>query len=346
VDLEAGRPVDLVVDYARLETGLAGVRVGFRTVDDDALLGRALEAASSADAALVFVGTTAEWETEGHDRSAFELPGRQDELIRKVAAANPRTVVVVNAGAPVDLSWAEEVSAVLQCWFGGQEMSAAVTDVLLGVAEPGGRLPTSIPKELRHNPAHDNFPGENGELRYGEGLFMGYRGYEHRGISPRFAFGHGLSYTTLEFGEPTMSRPTFSPGERLTVSLPVINTGPRAGSEVVQCYVEPVSPRLARPLKELRAFTKVRLEPGESVVAELTLDDRSFAYWDPGQTDWDEIRARGFDMFGGSNSPERRLAGWQLDPGEYRIHVGRSSADIAFTCPLQVLGNETPRVPD
>src|SRR5581483_2940277 len=140
--------------------------------------------------AVVFAGTTSESESEGHDRTAFALPGRQEELIARVAAANPRTVVVVNAGAPVAMGWADQVAAVVQCWFGGQEMDHAVADVLLGRVEPGGRLPMTVPERLEHNPSHDNFPGENGEVRYGEGLFMGYRGYDHRCIQPRFAFGH------------------------------------------------------------------------------------------------------------------------------------------------------------
>ena len=143
----------------------------------DALLERAVAAASQADVAIVCIGTTGETESEGHDRKDLELPGRQDELIRRVAAANGRTVVVVNAGAPVAMSWADDVASVLQCWFGGQEMGGALADVLVGASEPGGRLPTTIPFRLEHSPSHANFPGENGELRYGEGVFMGYRGY-------------------------------------------------------------------------------------------------------------------------------------------------------------------------
>ena len=153
------------------------------------------------------------------------MPGRQDELIRRVAAVNNRTLVVVNAGSPVAMEWASDVAAVLQCWFGGQEMGAALTDVLVGATEPGGRLPITIPMRVEHSPSHANFPGENGELRYGEGLFMGYRGFEHSAIVPRFSFGHGLSYTTFQIGEPTLSADSYRPGETLTVSVPVTNTG-------------------------------------------------------------------------------------------------------------------------
>ncbi len=336
VELERGKSVELVVEYACVGTGLAGYRVGFRTKDADGLLDRAVAAAAAADVAVVFVGTSEEWETEGRDRTFFALPGRQDELVRNVAAANQRTVVVVNAGAPVDLSWADDVAAVLQCWFGGQEMGAAVGDVLVGDAEPGGRLPTSIPMRLEHNPSYDNFPGENGELRYGEGVFMGYRGYERRAIEPRFAFGHGLGYTTFRLGPPSLSSDTFRPGQSLTVSVTVTNTGDRAGSEVVQCYVAPRSPRLARPPKELKAFAKVRLEPGESTTVELSLDDRSFAYWDPGQAGWDEISSRASGLFARGSRQERRAPGWQVDPGRYDILVGRSSVEIVGSATVEV----------
>jgi beta-glucosidase len=328
VEFVAGQPVEVVVEYARIEATLAGVRVGFRTVDTDALLARAVKIAAGADVAVLFVGTTHEWETEGRDRTTLALPGRQDDLVRRVVAVNPRTVVVVNAGAPLELAWADDAAAVLQCWFGGEEMAAAVADILIGGSEPGGRLPTTIPLRLEHSPSHDNFPGENGELRYGEGLFMGYRGFEHRCISPRYPFGHGLGYTRFELGEPRLSAGTFTPGGTLTVSVEVRNVGDRAGSEVVQCYVAPEAPRLPRPPKELKAFARVHLEPGASTVIELRLDDRSFAYWDPGQPDWDQVAARFTQISPQIAAHDRRRPGWQVDPGGYGVLVGRSSADI------------------
>jgi len=340
VTVTRGVPLQMVVEYASSDSSLAGFRVGFRTVDRDALLERAVAAAAGADVAVVFVGSTAEWETEGRDRPGFELPGRQPELIRRVAAVNGHTVVVVNAGAPVDLSWSDDVAAVLQCWFGGQEMASGLAGVLSGELEPGGRLPTSIPRCLEHSPSYDNFPGENGELRYGEGLFMGYRGYDHRRILPRFPFGHGLSYTTFAFGEPTPSACTIAPGDSITVSVAVTNTGPRRGSEVIQCYVAHSSPRLVRPPKELKAFAKVGLEPGESSVVQLDLNPRAFAYWDPGQSDWEEVRRRQFDMFGDiSGRQDRRSAGWQVDDGDYEVLIGRSSADIVATCSVRIVNN-------
>ena len=337
ISLEKDVPVDLVVEYAFSDTSLAGFRVGFRTRDGDALLERAVTAATEADVAIVCVGTSAETETEGRDRTTLALPGRQAELVRRVAAVNNSTVVVVNAAAPVDLEWAEDVAAVLQCWFGGQEMAGGLVDVLVGAAEPGGRLPTTLPLRLEHAPSHANFPGENGQLRYGEGLFMGYRGYEHNAIAPRFAFGHGLSYTSFDLGEPTLSTTTHRSGGTVTVRVPVTNVGIRAGSEVVQCYVAPESPRLVRPLKELKAFGKVALDPGESTVVEFVLDDRTFAYWDPGQDDWHDVQALVPEMFNFLSPPEpRRERGWQVDAGSYEILIGRSSDDIAHRCTVQV----------
>jgi len=336
VSLVAGTPIVVEVEFSRADAFLSGVRVGFRTVDAVALIDRAVRVAQDADVALVFVGTTLEWETEGRDRESFGLPGRQDELVRRVTAANARTVVVVNAGAPVDLPWADEVAAVLWSWFGGDQMGPAVADVLTGAAEPGGRLPTTIPERLEHSPAYDNFPGENGELRYGEGLFMGYRGYEHRCIAPRFPFGHGLGYTEFEFGAPDLSEVTFAPGETLTVSVPVTNVGDRTGAEVVQCYVEPPRTALARPPKELKAFAKIRLEPGESTVVELRLDDRSFACWDPGQPDLEELASRFPGLAVQDRARGGRTPGWRIDPGHYRLLIGRSSADIVTRTSVEV----------
>jgi beta-glucosidase len=345
VKFEKDVPVELTVEFARHGTTLSGFRVGFLTPDSESLLERAVSAASAADVAVVFVGTSQESETEGRDRESMKLPGKQDELIRRVAAANHRTVVVVNAGAPIDMSWADEVSAVMQCWFGGQEMAGALADVLLGTSEPGGRLATTIPMRLEHSPSHANFPGENGELRYGEGIFMGYRGYEHSAIAPRFPFGHGLTYTNFEFGEPTLSPATYRVGEPITVSVPVTNTGSWAGSEVVQAYVAPEMASLVRPHKELKAFAKVWLEPGETKAAELVLNARSFAYWDPGHRDWDGYRSVVPVMFSRPTpSDEVHARGWQVDAGRYDVLIGRSSEDLTIICSVEISAESSGRL--
>jgi beta-glucosidase len=339
LELTEGVPVALEVEYARIDTVLAGARVGFRLLDEEGLLASAAQAAGDADVAVVFVGTTDEWESEGRDRTTLALPGLQDELVRRVAAANPRTIVVVNAGAPVVMPWVDEVAAVMQCWFGGQEMPTALAEILVGSAEPGGRLPTTVPVRLEHSPSHGNFPGENGHVRYGEGLFMGYRGFEHRCIEPLFPFGHGLSYTEFALGEAVPSSTTVDTHGSVTVAVQVTNTGTRAGSTVVQAYVAPRQSRLARPLKELKAFSKVRLDPGESTVVELVLDERSFAYWDPSQPDYQDVIALLQPMFleGAQRASVPRPAGWYVDPGEYDVLVGFSSADILAGCTLTVV---------
>ncbi len=254
------------------------------------------------------VGTNDDWESEGEDRATMELPGRQDELVARAVAANPNTVVVVNTGSPVTMDWADDAPAILQAWFGGQEMSNALVDVLFGAGEPGGRLPTTFPIRLEHSPSYGNFPGEFGEVRYGEGVLMGYRGFEARALPTRFPFGHGLSYSTFTIGAPTVDA---TPGS-VTVRVPVTNTGGRRGAEVVQCYAAPpASSAVTRPPKELKAFAKVHLDPGAATTVELVLDERAFAYWHP--TD-DE---------------------WRIEPGTYALHVGRSSADVAHVVSVE-----------
>ena len=198
VDLVAGQAVDLVVEFSATGPGIMrGVRIGCRLPEVVDRLDRAVAAAAAADAAVVVVGNSPEWESEGRDRESMDLPGEQDELVRRVAAANPNTVVVVNTGAPVTMDWADDVPAIVQAWFGGQEMANALVDILTGDAEPGGRLSVTIPVRLEHSPSFGNFPGENGEHWYGEGVLVGYRWYDTRHLPVRFPFGHGLSYTTF-----------------------------------------------------------------------------------------------------------------------------------------------------
>jgi beta-glucosidase len=314
------------------------VKIGCRLPEPDDLMDRAVAVAAAADIAIVVVGTNDDWESEGHDRHTMDFPGAQDELVRRVCAANPSTVVVVNTGSPVTMGWADDAPAILQSWFGGQEMGNALAAILTGDADPGGRLPTTLPLRYEHNPSFGNFPGENSEIRYGESIFVGYRWYDSRHLPVRFPFGHGLSYSTFAIGAATGGA-TFTPGDTLTVEVPVTNTGTRRGSEVVQVYVEPVSPRAVRPAKELKAFAKVELDPGESTTVQLELGDRAFAYWDPADEYWAttaEQRATGVVPVGGVNALHREVAGWYVDPGEYHIHVGRSSAELPHTHVIRI----------
>lgn len=340
VDLTTDRASTIEVEFTSIERGwMQGVQLGCKPVPSSDLMDRAVAAAASADAAIVIVGTNNDWETEGHDRSSMDLPGRQAELIERVSAANPNTVVVVNAGSPVTTAWAAHAPAILQVWFGGQEMSNALTDVLFGDTEPSGRLPTTFPTCIEHTPSFGNFPGEHGQVRYGEGVLVGYRWYDARHLAVPFAFGHGLSYTTFDIGAPQVAQ-TFDPSNgTLSVVVPVTNTGPRRGAEVVQCYVGAVDPAVVRPPKELKAFQKVWLDPGESTTVTLTLDARSFAYWSPGNVYKGTVAPTALGNIG--TVPDT-FRGWQIDAGEYRIHVGRSSADIAHTATVRVDGGQVP----
>ena len=209
LELAAGQTVELVLEWSSpgAVADFKGAKVGCRPPLAPDALDRAVAAAAEADAAIVVVGTNDDWETEGRDRASMDLPGDQNELVERVLAANPRTVVVVNAGSPVTLPWADRAPALLDVWFGGQEMAGALADVLAGAADPSGRLPTTFPVVAEHNPSHGNFPGENGECRYGEGVLIGYRWYEARRLPVRFPFGHGLSYTLVRAGRPARGRP-------------------------------------------------------------------------------------------------------------------------------------------
>lgn len=328
VDLVAGQPHELVLECDATNKQWAhGAQVGLQFVEQDDPVRRAVELAAECDIALVVVGTTDDWESEGHDRDTLELPGRQVELIRAVAAANQKTVVLVNTGAPVDMSWANEVPSIMQIWFGGQEMGHAVVDVLLGEADPGGRLPTTIPERIEHTPAYGNFPGEHGQVRYGEGVFIGYRWYEARHLPVRFPFGHGLSYTTFEIGQPDCEDTEISSAQKVTIRIPVTNTGSRIGSEVVQVYVAPRHSSVQRPNKELKSFAKVNLKPGESTVVTIELSPRDFAFWNPGDIYRSVLRPQ---VTGESaNIALDQRGAWQIDQGLYDIHIGTSSVNIA-----------------
>ena len=328
VDLVAGQPHELVLECDATNKQWAhGAQVGLQFVEQDDPVRRAVELAAECDIALVVVGTTDDWESEGHDRDTLDLPGRQVELIRAVAAVNKKTIVLVNTGAPVDMSWANDVPAVMQIWFGGQEMGHAVVDVLLGEADPGGRLPTTIPERIEHTPAYGNFPGEHGQVRYGEGVFIGYRWYEARHLPVRFPFGHGLSYTTFEIGQPDCDDTEISSDQKVTIRIPVTNTGKRPGTEVVQIYVAPRNSSVQRPKKELKNFAKVNLNARESTVVTIELSPRDFAFWNPGDMYRSVLRPQ---VTGESANISLSQNGfWQVDPGLYDIHIGSSSANIA-----------------
>jgi len=307
-ELEAGRSYDLEIFYARVESPLvAGLRVGALAPVAEDSVARAAELARGCDAAIVAVGRDGDWETEGSDRADMSLPGRQAELVAAVAAANPRTLVVLNTGSPVDMAWLPAVSAVLQSWFGGQEAGNALADVLFGDTDPGGRLPASLPRRLQDTPAFLNYPGEHGHVLYGEGVFGGHRSYDARGVEPLFPFGHGLSYTRFEYGAPNVELSERDGAPLVRVSLEVANAGERTGLEVVQCYVADLAASVARPPQELRAFAKLELAPGERRRVELALGADALSFWDPARH------------------------AWVAEAGEFELRLGRSSRDIRAT---------------
>ena len=267
------------------------------------LLEEAVAVARSADVAVVFVGASSTSDTEGHDRSSLELFGRQNELVEAVVAANPRTIVVLQSGGPMELPWNEKVPALLQAWFPGQEGSDAIARILLGEVSPSGRLPVTLPRRLEDNPTYLYYgPGRDAE--YGEGVFVGYRYYDKKQVEPLYPFGHGLSYETFTYSE-LKAPEQVALGQPVEFTVEVVNTSEVAGSEVVQVYVGDIGARaVSRPPRELRAFQKVQLEPGESKTLTFTLTGRDFAYYDVHQKTW------------------------VAEPGRYVIAVGSSSRDI------------------
>lgn len=298
--------------------GISAVRFGFRKPLPENSVQEAADLAAQVDYAVVCIGTNGEWETEGVDRWGLDLPGRQDELVRAVAKANPNTIVVLQTGGPVLMPWLDDVQAVLQAWFPGQEAGFAITDVLLGQAEPGGRLPQTFPASLTDDPTHPEtpdlqYPGENGHVEYQEGLYIGYRHVDRHNLKPLFPFGHGLSYTSFELSEAQVSQSELQPGDDLTVTVTVKNTGDRAGQTVVQLYVQDVETTLDRPEKELKAFKKITLEAGETQTLTLNLNMRAFAYFDDTQN------------------------AWVADAGTFRLLIGQSSADLPLGVDVQLM---------
>ncbi|GAA5154234.1 MULTISPECIES: beta-glucosidase family protein [Amycolatopsis] len=290
-------------------TGSVSLAFGIEpAVDDpDAEIARAVESARTAEVALVVVGTTGRVETEGADRTSLALPGRQDDLVRAVAAANPRTVVVVNSGSPVLMPWREQVAAVLLTWFPGQEFGHALADVLLGVAEPGGRLPTSWPASEEDVPVLSTDPVD-GVLDYTEGVHIGYRAWLRAGREPAYPFGHGLGYTTWRLDD--LDVPESVPaGGGLTAAVRLTNVGTRAGKQVVQVYLSRPESELDRPVRWLAGWSVVRAEPGETVEVVVRIGARALSHWD---------------------------GGWQVEPGTFLVHVGTSSADLPLTGKVEV----------
>ncbi len=313
VPLAAGQSVEVLAEHDVLSSPTSGIGPVMQLNlvpphgSDDAEIAAAAALAGARDAAVLVVGTTADVESEGFDRTTLALPGRQDELVRTVIAANPRTVVVVNSGAPVLLPWADDAAAVLLSWFGGQEYGNALADVLVGAAEPGGRLPMTWPA------AEDGLPSaapEGGVLTYREGLFIGYRGYDRDGRTPLFPFGHGLGYTTWAYDSLVVP----DDATRVCACVTVRNTGSRRGREVVQVYLSRPGSGIERPPKWLAGFAAVDADPGETVTVTIVIPERAFQHW----------------AGDGQTGP-----GWTVEPGPFALAAGPSSASLPLSARIQ-----------
>lgn len=272
------------------------------------LIDQAVGLAQAADVALLYIALPTFKESEGYDRRDIDLTEQQIALIKAVAAVQPHTVVVLNNGAPVAMNdWLDDVDAVLEGWMMGQAGGEAIADVLFGRVNPCGKLPETFPLKLADTPSHLNWPGEMGQVRYGEGLFIGYRYYDAKEMPVLFPFGYGLSYTSFAYSNAAVSATTFKDVDGVTVSVDVTNTGAVAGKEIVQIYVHDRQAGLVRPHKELKGFAKVELQPGETKTVSIPLDFRAFAFYHP------------------------EYKQWITEDGEFDILIAASATDIRHT---------------
>ena len=325
VDLVKGHSYDIKVEYFQ-SGGAAVCRLDW-VIPKAEKYAEAVKAAKGADVAVVCVGTLGQ-ESEGTDRPSMDLPGDQDDLIQAVLAVNKNTIVVLNNGTPVTMTkWVKNVPAILETWFPGQEGGSALASILFGDVNPSGKLPDTLAVNRSDYPDNGNFPGKNGKVNYAEGIYVGYRHFDKKHIAPIFPFGHGLSYTTFQYSNPIVSKP--GPAGTVYAKVSVTNTGSRAGAEVVQVYVQDNTPKVDKPIRELKAFQKVYLLPRQSKTLNFILPFRAFAYCDVADRQW------------------------RADSGVYRILFGSSSRDLrigtnlalskTFVQPIPFLEEQKPK---
>lgn len=274
---------------------------------NDCLLREAIEVAKRSESVVIFAGLPDSFESEGYDRTHMQLPKAQNELIAKVAAVQPNTIVVLYNGSPVEMPWVNDVKGILEMYLAGQAVGESTVDLLFGVANPCGKLAETFPVRLQDTPTYLNYKVINDEVHYGEGIFVGYRYYDTKEIPVLFPFGHGLSYTQFKYSNLELSHHELIDIDELTVSLDITNTGTVAGKEIVQLYVSDHTHTTIRPKKELKNFMKIELQPGETKRISMTLDKRSFSWYNPKISDWD------------------------LATGQYNIQIGKSSSDIVLS---------------
>lgn len=285
---------------------------------DDNLIGEAVAAAKSAEAAVLFVGIPNSMESEGFDRSHLRIPECQEKLIEEVAKAQPNTIVVVECGGAIEMPWLESVKAVLYAYLGGEAVGAAINDIIFGDVNPASKLAETFPLRLEDNPSYLFYVGEGDRVEYREGVFVGYRYYDKKKLDVLFPFGFGLSYTSFEYSDLQLDKKEMQESDSLKVSVKVKNTGSRAGKEIVQLYVGDNESTVLRPVKELKGFDRISLEAGEEKTVEFTLDKRAFAYYD---TD---------------------ISDWYVESGEFTIMIGKSSRDIVLE-DVVVVTNPSPK---
>lgn len=291
-------------ELVKAHDGNCSYHDGYRTDTDNVdgtLVADAVSAAEAADVAVIFAGLPDRFESEGYDRKHMRLPDCHIALIEAVAAVQPNTVVVLSNGSPVEMPWLHHVTALVESYLGGQAWGGAMADVLTGKTNPGGKLAETFPMIAENNPSYMNFPGTKETVTYHEGVFVGYRWYDTLGITPRFPFGFGLSYTNFEIGDLKLDKTTMTDQETLTATVTVANTGLLAGKEVVQLYVSDPISSVRRPSKELKAFEKVFLQPGESKTVTFALGKRAFAYYSEKVKDW-LVESGSFDILVGNSS--------------------------------------------
>lgn len=281
---------------------------------DPQLLAEAIATAQNSDVAVIFAGLPDAFESEGSDRKHLHLPDNQNELIRAVTAVNPRTVVVLHGGSPVELPWLDQVPALLCMYLGGEQVGAATVDLLYGTVNPSGHLAETWPLKLEDNPSYLNFPGEDGIVTYAEGIYVGYRYYDKKKAAVNFPFGHGLSYTDFSYSDLRVDKDKITDQESVTVHVDVTNTDSLTGKAVVQLYVQDVESTVRRPVRELRAFDKVTLQPGERKTLHFRLDKRAFAYYEP------------------------KIHDFFVESGEFLIEIGENSRDIRLRQSITVEG--------
>ncbi len=307
LDLVQGKKYQVKVQFYEA-AGDAVVKLywSMPNADSDPLLTAADEAAKSADAVILCVGTTHQYDTEGSDKPDMHLMGKQDAFVQHMLRVNPKTIVVLFTGSAVETPWSGEAPALLEAWYPGMEGGNALADILFGTVSPSGKLPLTFPNKLADSPAHanGNYPGKNGTLHYDEGLLIGYRYFDTKKLAPKFPFGFGLSYTTFEYSNLKVK----TEGHTATVTVDVKNTGKVAGMESVQLYIHPHKSAVERPEKELKGFGKEMLDAGQTKTYTFKLDSRAFAYYDVKAKDW-KVEPGNFDVLVGSSSRDIRSRG-------------------------------------